>query len=65
MGRDERRIEGERRLLLRLGTKRFNEPDAAMLAAIEAIRDLDRLEALGERILMPGLSGWEDLLRES
>jgi hypothetical protein len=64
-GRDEGRLEGERRLLARLGTKRFGKPDAATTAAIEAIQDSNRLEALGERILDPGITGWDDLLRAS
>jgi hypothetical protein len=33
------------------------------VAAIEAIQDIDRLEALGERILDPGIRDWDDLLR--
>jgi hypothetical protein len=56
------RIDGEQKLLLRQGTKRFGEPDPATLAAVEAIRDTDRLEALGERILEPDVESWEDLL---
>jgi hypothetical protein len=59
----EGRITGEQQLLLRLGTKRFGEPDATTVAAIEAIQDIDRLEALGERILDPGVRDWDDLLR--
>ena len=50
-GRQEGRIAGERRLLLRQGTKKFGEPDAAIIAAIEAIHDVDRLESLGLRII--------------
>ena len=59
----EGRITGEQQFLLRLGTKRFGEPDAATVTAIEAIQDIDRLEALGERILNPDLHDWNDLLR--
>jgi len=62
-GREEGRISGERRMLLRQGTKRFGEPDATAVAALEAIQDIDRLEALGERILDPDLHDWNDLLR--
>jgi predicted transposase YdaD len=64
-GRSEGRIAGEQRMLLRLGTKRFGLPDAATVADIEAIQDVDRLESLGERILEPNLRGWDDLLRGS
>jgi len=61
----EGRITGEQQLLLRLGTKRFGEPDATTVTAVEAIQDIDRLEALGERILDPDLLDWKDLLRGS
>ena len=54
----EGRVPGEQQLLIRLGTKRFGNPDAATLAAIEAIRDFERLEALGERILDPDVRDW-------
>jgi hypothetical protein len=57
------RLEEARRLILRQGTKRFHEPDAEAVAALEAIRDIDRLEAIGERILDPDIRDWEDLLR--
>jgi hypothetical protein len=64
-GRDEGRVEGEQRLLIRLGTKRFGEPDAATIAAIEAIQDIDRLEALGDRIVEMGIQTWDELLGSS
>ena len=35
-------------MLLRQGTKRFRTPDATTLAALEAIKDIDRLEAIRE-----------------
>ena len=62
-GRIAGRIEGDQRLLLRQGTKRFGEPDAATIAAIKAIQDVDRLEALGDRIVDPGIQTWDELLR--
>ena len=37
-------------------------PSAAILAAIEAIRDVERLEALGERIVDPDVRDWDSLL---
>ena len=54
-GRQEGKVEGEQELLLRQGTKRFGEPDAATIAALEAIQDIDWLGALGERILDPNI----------
>ena len=59
------RVVGERRFLLRQGTKKFGEPDAATAAAIEAIQDVDRLEALGLRLLDADVRDWDDLLRGS
>jgi hypothetical protein len=64
-GLQEGRVTGERRFLLRQGTKKFGEPDAATVATIEAIQDVDRLEALGLRIIDVDVSGWDDLLRGS
>ncbi len=63
-GITEGRIDEARRLLIRQGTKRFGAPDSTTLAAIEAIQDLDRFEALGDRIVDADIHGWDDLLRE-
>jgi len=57
------RLNGERQLLIHLASKRFGAPEAATVAAIEAIEDINRLESLGERILEPDLKGWDELLR--
>src|SRR5207244_2379033 len=38
------RVEGEQKLLLLLGTQRFGQPSEAAVAAVEGIRDIDRLE---------------------
>jgi hypothetical protein len=48
--------------LLRQGIKRFGEPDATIVAGLEAIQDLDRLEALGKRILDFDIPDWDGLL---
>jgi predicted transposase YdaD len=58
----EGRIKGEQQLLVRQGTKRFGPPDAVVLTAIEAIRSVERLEALGERILDSDVRDWNSLL---
>jgi len=58
----EGRITGEQQLLIRQGTKRFGRPDPAILEAIEAICDVERLEALGERIVDPDVRDWNSLL---
>ncbi len=62
VGRKLGGVVGAKRLLFRQGIKRFGEPDAATIAAIEAIKDIDPLEALGERMVEPGIQNWNDLL---
>lgn len=54
------RAQEARRLLLRQGRKRFGEPDAATVAALEAITDLDRLERMSDAVL--DAPGWTELL---
>lgn len=52
-----------RKMLLRLGKVRFNQPASESAArAIEAMTDLGRLEALAERLLTA--SSWEELLAQ-
>ncbi len=63
-GRQEGRLEEAHRILIRLATKEFGEPEANTIATLEAIQDVDRLEALGVKLLDRGLHGWDDLLRE-
>jgi predicted transposase YdaD len=72
-GRQEGRQEGEsvgrvreaQRILRLQGTKRFGAPSPEIAAALDGIQDVDRLEALGERILELELKGWDDLLQGS
>jgi len=59
-GKVEGKAEEARALLLRLGRKRLGVPDAATVAALEAITDLARLERLSEAIL--DVPGWAELL---
>ena len=48
------------RMLLRQGRKKFGEPDATTLAAVERLTDVDRLESLTDRIL--DVATWQELL---
>lgn len=57
-GRQEGIVLGERQVLIRQGTRKFGEPDAATLAAIEAIHDPDRLGDLAERMLDDDVRIW-------
>jgi predicted transposase YdaD len=61
-GREEGRVAEARHFLVRVGAKRFGKPDTAVLAAIEAIRDVERLESLGDRIVDPDVRDWDSLL---
>jgi len=47
-------------VILRLGEKRFGTPNAATRAALEAIGELAKLEALSLRLLEVG--SWDELL---
>jgi hypothetical protein len=67
-GEAKGRAEGEAKgrsaeakaILLRLGRKRFGDPDTATVAALEAITDLAYLESLSDRVLDVG--SWQELL---
>jgi predicted transposase YdaD len=59
-GREEGRVEGERRLLLLQGETKFGPPDRAARATIESINDLARLEELGVRFVNAG--SWQEWL---
>jgi len=59
-GRAEGRAEGERQALMLLGRKRFGEPDAATIAALEKVTSRERLEALLLRVTE--VESWEELL---
>jgi predicted transposase YdaD len=61
-GRVEGLVEGEIKLLKRLGTRRFGSPDPSILARIESITDLERIEFLSERLLE--VASWEELLAD-
>ncbi len=52
-----------RRLLFLQWTPRFGQPDAAALAAIDAIRSVDHVEAVALRIVEPDVRTWDDLFR--
>jgi hypothetical protein len=52
--------KGQRRTLLRQGTKKFGPPSAAIADTLNAITDVQRLERLAERIL--DVRSWDELL---
>lgn len=57
------RAEEARKLLLRLGRKKWGAPDVAIEAEVGAITDVERLEVLVERV--NEAANWQDLLRTS
>ena len=59
-GREEGRIEEFHRTIFRLGRRRFGEVDEAVRQQIAAIRDIDRLEDLTDRLLI--VSSWDELM---
>ena len=61
-GLNEGRVGEAQRLLLRLGGIRFGPPDETTRAAVEAIRDLDRLERMSDRVLDMSIHDWNGLL---
>ncbi len=52
-----------RELLIRLGTRRFGDANPSTIAALEMIQDVERLEALNEKMIEPELRDWDDLFR--
>jgi predicted transposase YdaD len=60
-GRIEGKIEEARHLLLLMGRKRFGEPDAQALAALDQIASQQRLEQLAIRLFE--VESWQELLR--
>jgi predicted transposase YdaD len=59
-GKAEGRAEEARNLVLRLGSKRFGPPDAAVAAAVAAVDSVERLERMAERLLE--VESWDELL---
>ena len=62
---EEGSLGGVRRLIRRQGTQKHGEPDPRAAKILEAIVDVDRLEALGDKILQPDVKSWEDLLKDA
>lgn len=63
VGQAEGFVAGGRQVLWRQGTQRFGPPDPADLAALDAIRGFDHVEALALRIVDPEVRTWDDLFR--
>jgi predicted transposase YdaD len=59
-GLAEGRAEGARLTLLRIGTRRLGQPNPEAVAALEAIRDVERIERMAERVL--DAATWAEVL---
>ena len=59
-GYEKGELRASREWLLRMGRKRFGEPDAVTLAAIDAIADMDRFWRLGDQLDVA--QSWQELL---
>ena len=60
VGEKKGRLEEARRMILRLGRRRFGPSTPEAEVALEAIEDQAKLESLGDRLVE--VSSWEDLL---
>ena len=60
LGLDQGVKQGQRKTVLRLGSRRFGSPSPEVVAALREITDESRLEQLTDRIL--DAKSWEDLL---
>jgi hypothetical protein len=57
---DEGRLKQAKKVLLRLGEKRFGPPSEAVAVAINQGTDLERSERMLDRILL--VASWQELL---
>ena len=58
----EGRLGEAHRIIRRQGTQKYGEPDPTTTDALDAIVDLDQLEALSDKILRSDVKSWSDLL---
>ena len=59
-GREEGALREARKILLRLGRRKFGPPEPAVEATVQAIADLDRLERMSDQMF--DVTTWNDLL---
>ena len=61
-GEQKGKIEGERAIIVRLGRKRFGEPDAATLAKLDSIQSIERLDEISDRLITA--ANWNEAIGE-
>ena len=62
-GEEKGKIKGERAIILRLGRKRFGEPDAATLEKLESIQQVERLEEISDRLITA--TNWNEAIGQA
>jgi len=55
-----RRLEVHLRFLKRVGTRKFGNPTSAVIARLDSMQELERLEAIEDRLW--DVSTWDELL---
>lgn len=60
-GKAEGTAEEARRIVLRLGRRRFGQPPAHVVTVLDALTDVPQLEGMIERV--SEVAGWDDLLQ--
>ncbi len=58
---DEGELKHARKMVLRIGEKKFGPANDDVVTAVKGIEDLERLDRLQERIL--DVSSWQELLQ--
>jgi hypothetical protein len=58
----EGRLAEARRIIRREGAQKYGEPDSVTTEALEGIDDIDRLEALSDKLLQPDIGTWGEFL---
>jgi len=61
-GEEKGHAGGVRSVLLREGTRQFGQPSSEMRSRIEAISDIQKLEAFVDRVFDESMTTWEELL---
>jgi hypothetical protein len=59
----EGRSAEARRIIRRQGAQKYGAPDSVTTEALEGIDDIDRLEALGDKLLQPDITISGELLK--
>ncbi len=62
-GKLEGKLEEARAIILRLGRRRFGEPDSSLLSKLESIEAIERLEEITDRLITA--VSWNEAIGET